>query len=151
MYPVNQFIMNSDSMYDIESQINKMEEYSRRLKAIKDNNIVTSSIWETINNEIGQLTPSQKARLMDNKDYMSVYNEINNIVQCELLSLVKCKIESSAKGKELLNRQLSILKSIKNDIINEDNNELAMFKKFKEYSKEHPDASYNDFIKEDNK
>ena len=48
----------------------------------------------------------------------------------------KVKIENNQEGKELLTKQLKIVKRLKNDIINETNREMELFKKFKEYSNE---------------
>lgn len=90
----------------------------------------------------------QKNRLLQDADYVDTYNELQSIVQSELLNLVKVKIESTERGKELLSKQLKIVKRLKTKIIDDTNREMELFKKFKEYSKEHPNASYEEFIKE---
>ena len=90
----------------------------------------------------------QKNRLLQDADYVDTYNELQSIVQSELLNLVNVKIESTARGKELLSKQLKIVKRLKTKIIDDTNREMELFKKFKEYSKEHPNASYEEFIKE---
>ena len=85
--------------------------------------------------------------LLQNKDYVDVYNELQSMVQSEILNLVKGKIENTEKGKELLNKQLNIVRKLKTKIINETNTEMELFKKFKEYSKQNPSTSYEEFIK----
>ena len=90
----------------------------------------------------------QKNRLLQDADYVDTYNELQSIVQSELLNLVKGRIESTERGKELLSKQLKIVKRLKTKIIDDTNREMELFKKFKEYSKEHPNASYEEFIKE---
>ena len=90
----------------------------------------------------------QKNRLLQDADYVDTYNELQSIVQSELLNLVKGRIESTERGKELLSKQLKIVKRLKTKIIDDTNREMKLFKKFKEYSKEHPNASYEEFIKE---
>ena len=90
----------------------------------------------------------QKSRLLQDADYVDTYNELQSIVQSELLNLVKGRIESTERGKELLSKQLKIVKRLKTKIIDDTNREMELFKKFKEYSKEHPNASYEEFIKE---
>ena len=94
------------------------------------------------------MSSEQKNRLLNNADYVDTYNELQSIVQVELLNLVKAKIENTEKGKELLSKQLKIVKKLKTKIIEDTDREMELFKKFKEYSKKHPDTSYDEFIKE---
>ena len=151
MYPVNQVILGGESMFnnidDIDTQIQKMEAYRQKLKQLKDT--PKSLIWDRIDAEISPLSSEQKNRLLQNKEYLDTYNEIQSLVQLEILNLVKGKIENTERGRELLNRQLNIVRSIKGKIIEETNRELELFNKFKEYSKIHPNTSYDEFLKSD--
>ena len=151
MYPVNQVILGGESMFnnidDIDTQIQKMEAYRQKLKQLKDT--PKFLIWDRIDAEISPLSSEQKNRLLQNKEYLDTYNEIQSLVQLEILNLVKGKIENTERGRELLNRQLNIVRSIKGKIIEETNREMELFKKFKEYSKEHPNTSYDEFLKSD--
>ena len=156
MYPVNQVILGGDSMFnsldDIDTQIQKMEAYRQKLKQLKESQGQPSQskhmIWEEIDAEISPMSDEQKNRLLQDTDYVDTYNELQSMVQAELLNLVKGKIESTEAGKELLNKQLKIVKRLKIKIIDDTNREMELFKKFKEYSKNHPNASYSEFIKE---
>ena len=151
MYPVNQVILGGESMFnnidDIDTQIQKMEAYRQKLKQLKDT--PKSLIWDRIDAEISPLSSEQKNRLLQNKEYLDTYNEIQSLVQLEILNLVKGKIENTERGRELLNRQLNIVRSIKGKIIEETNMEMELFNKFKEYSKIHPNTSYDEFLKSD--
>lgn len=151
MYPVNQVILGGESMFnnidDIDTQIQKMEAYRQKLKQLKDT--PKSLIWDRIDAEISPLSSEQKNRLLQNQEYLETYNEIQSLVQLEILNLVKGKIESTDRGRELLNKQLTVIKSIKNKIIEETNREMELFNKFKEYSKNHPNTSYDEFLKSD--
>ena len=151
MYPVNQVILGGESMCnnidDIDTQIQKMEAYRQKLKQLKDT--PKSLIWDRIDAEISPLSSEQKNRLLQNKEYLDTYNEIQSLVQLEILNLVKGKIENTERGRELLNRQLNIVRSIKGKIIEETNREMELFNKFKEYSKIHPNTSYDEFLKSD--
>ena len=156
--PLNQFILGGDSMFsnnldDIDTQIQRMEAYRQRLKQIKESQQIQNSqpqrlIWDEIDSEITPMSSEQKNRLLNNADYVDTYNELQSIVQVELLNLVKAKIENTEKGKELLSKQLKIVKKLKTKIIEDTDREMELFKKFKEYSKKHPDTSYDEFIKE---
>ena len=156
MYPVNQVILGGDSMFnsldDIDTQIQKMEAYRQKLKQLKESQGQSSQskhmIWEDIDAEISPMSDEQKSRLLQDTDYVDTYNELQSMVQAELLNLVKGKIESTEAGRELLNKQLKIVKRLKIKIIDDTNREMELFKKFKEYSKNHPNASYSEFIKE---
>lgn len=70
------------------------------------------------------------------------------MVQIELLNLVKGKIENTEQGKDLLQRQLRLVKKLKTKIVEETDNEMAIFKKFKEFSKDNPELTYEEFIKQ---
>ena len=58
------------------------------------------------------------------------------------------KIESNSEGKDLLQRQLKLVKKLKNKIVEETDNEMAIFKKFREFSKDNPGLTYEEFIKQ---
>ena len=156
--PLNQFILGGDSMFsnnldDIDTQIQRMEAYRQRLKQIKESQQIQNSqpqrlIWDEIDSEITPMSSEQKNRLLQDQDYTSIYTELQSMVQSELLNLVKAKIEGSERGKDLLQKQLKIVRKLKTKIIEDTDREMEMFKKFKEYSKEHPNTSYDEFIKE---
>ena len=155
MYPINQVILGGESMFNsnidnIDAQIQKMESYKQKLKQLQEYQQVQnkSLIWDEIDMEISPMSTEQKNSLLQNSEYVDIYNELQSIVQVELLNLVKSKIENTEKGKELLSRQLKIIKKLKTKIIEDTNREMELFRKFKEYSKEHPNTSYEEFIKE---
>ena len=87
-------------------------------------------------------------KIISNQYDITIYNEIQKIVQTELLNLVKSKIESSPIGKELLTKQLTLVRKLKNKIIQDTDMEMELFKKFKEYSKSHPEVTYDQFLKD---
>lgn len=80
-------------------------------------------------------------------DYVETYTKIQNMVNTEILNLVKSRIESTQEGKELLSHQLKTVKRLKSKIIDETNREMEMFRKFREFSKQHPEVTYEEFIK----
>lgn len=104
-------------------------------------------IWDEIDAEISPMTDEQKTRMLQDEDYVDTYTKIQDMVQAEILNLVKGRIESTPEGKELLQRQLKIVKKLKEKIIQETNREMEMFRKFREFSKTHPEVTYEEFIK----
>lgn len=144
-YPTNQFILNGDSMFSPNNMdyLNQAESYLQRLRMQNSHKL----IWDDIDAEVNPMTEEQKSRLLQDTEYSEVYNELQNLVQIELLNLVKSRIESTERGKELLSKQLRIIKNIKGKIISDTNREMEMFIRFKEYSKQNPNITYEEFIK----
>lgn len=119
---------------------------------------IKNSIWryigytpqednDEVDAEISPMTDEQKARMLQDEDYVDTYTKIQDMVQAEILNLVKGRIEATPEGKELLQRQLKIVKKLKGKIIQETNREMEMFRKFREFSKTHPEVTYEEFIK----
>lgn len=153
MYPVNQvFLGSSDpllSQNDINNQIQLLKQYEAQLALMqKKGTLHTDLIWDDIDREVSSLTDSQKNKFLEDKEYVDITNALQNMVQIELLNLVKAKIENTEEGKDLLQRQLRLVKKLKTKIIEDTNNEMAVFKKFKEFSKDNPNLTYDEFVKQ---
>lgn len=145
-YPTNQFILNGDSMFNpmnMDTYLNNAEAYLQRMRMQNSHKL----IWDDIDAEVNPMNDEQKNRLFQDQEYAETYNELQGLVQTELLNLVKARIESTDRGKDLLSRQLRIIKNIKGKIINDTNREMEMFMRFKEYSKQNPNITYEEFIK----
>ena len=164
MIPVNQVILgggdpllgNSMVGNSLDEQLQLIEKYKQNLEAAKQlrqqaqsvqQPVLQRMIWDEIDSEINPMTDEQKARMLQDEDYVDTYTKIQDMVQAEILNLVKGRIESTPEGKELLQRQLKIVKKLKGKIIQETNREMEMFRKFREFSKTHPEVTYEEFIK----
>jgi hypothetical protein len=164
MVPVNQVILGGDPLLgssiignSLDEQLQMIERYKQNLEAAKQmkqqaqitQQPVTAQklIWDDIDAEIEPLTNEQKSKLLQDEDYVETYTKIQNMVNSEILSLVKGRIENTPEGKELLSHQLKVVKRLKNKIIDETNREMEMFRKFREFSKQHPEVTYEEFIK----
>ena len=150
MYAVNQvFLGNPDPLLasDITDQLQRVKAYESQLMQLQK----TASkelIWDSIDNEMNALTESQKNRFFEDKEYSEITTSLQKMVQIELLNLVKAKIEGTQEGRELLQRQLSVVKKLKNKIVQETDNEMAIFNKFREFSKDNPSLTYEEFCKQ---
>lgn len=166
MVPINQvFLGGSDPLLgnsvinsNIDEQLQLIEKYKQNLEAARQIRQQAQSpniqkvqpqklVWDEIDAEIGPMSDEQKAMLLRDEDYVDTYNKIQGLVQSEILNLVKGRIENTQEGKELLDKQLKIVKKLKGKIIQETNREMEMFRKFREFSKEHPEITYEEFIK----
>lgn len=165
MIPVNQVILgggdpllgNSMVGNSLDEQLQLIEKYKQNLEAAKQlrqqaqpaqqQPVPQRMIWDEIDAEISPMTDEQKTRMLQDEDYVDTYTKIQDMVQAEILNLVKGRIEATSEGKELLQRQLKIVKKLKGKIIQETNREMEMFRKFREFSKTHPEVTYDEFIK----
>lgn len=71
------------------------------------------SLWDSIDAEVEPLTNEQRQLLLSNEEYVNNYNALQNMVQVEVLNLVRAKIENSEEGRNLLTTQLKLVKSLK--------------------------------------
>ena len=161
MIPINQVILNGGDPLlgtsvvgnNLDEQLQLLERYKQNLEAAKQMKQQTAAapiqklIWDEIDSEITPMTEEQKNMLFQDEDYVETYTRIQGIVQAELLNLVKGRIESTQEGRELLQSQLKIVRRLKGKIIQETNREMEMFRKFREFSKQHPEVTYEEFIK----
>lgn len=164
MIPINQVILgggdpllgNSMVGNSLDEQLQLIEKYKQNLEAAKQLRQQAQSvqqpvpqrmIWDEVDAEISPMTDEQKTRMLQDEDYVDTYTKIQDMVQAEILNLVKGRIEATPEGKELLQRQLKIVKKLKGKIIQETNREMEMFRKFREFSKTHPEVTYEEFIK----
>lgn len=152
MYPVNQvFLGNTDpllSQTDIDHHMQILKQYEAQLAKLQTKGTLqTDLLWDSIDKEMSSLTESQKAKFLEDQEYTEITNSLQNMVQIELINLVKAKIENTAEGKDLLQRQLQLVKRLKNKIIQDTDNEMAIFTKFREFSKDNPNLTYDEFIK----
>ena len=156
MMPVNQVIVGGDPLlnnvngFNIEEQLRQLELRRQSLESMKQLNtqaIPQTVIWNEIDAEIKVLSPAQIQKLFENEEYIKIYSRIQELVNAEILNLVKYKIESSTEGNQLLRNQLDILKKLKTKIVEDTDREVALFKQFKEFSKTNPNVTYDEFLK----
>lgn len=163
MIPVNQVILGGDPLLgssvignSLDEQLQLLEKYKQNLEAAKQMKQQAQSvqqpipqklIWDDIDAEVEPMSDEQKSRLLQDEDYVETYTKIQSMVNAEILNLVKGRIESTPEGKELLSHQLKTVKRLKSKIIDETNREMEMFRRFREYSKQHPGVTYDEFIK----
>lgn len=155
MIPVSQINIGGDPLlgaqgYNIEEQLRQLELRRQSLESMKQLNtqaIPQTVIWNEIDAEIKVLTPAQIQKLFENEEYVKIYSRIQELVNAEILNLVKYKIESSNEGNQLLKNQLDILRKLKTKIVEDTDREVALFKQFKEFSKTNPNVTYDEFLK----
>ena len=153
--PINQITIGGDPLlgtpsYNIEEQLRQLEARRQALESMKQLNpqaIQQSVLWDSIDSEIKVLSQDQLSKLFENQEYIATYTRIQELVNAEIINLVKARIENTTEGKQLLQEQLNIIRKMKPTIIEETNREVELFKRFREYSKNNPNITYEEFIK----
>ena len=149
------FKTSSDYQKDInniDSQIAQLTQLRQKTldiynKNVAINNVNQDSIWYKIDKEIVDCDKYVLEQISKDENYIATNNQLNTIVQQELLLLVKQNVENREDGKKLLEKQLEIVKSIKSKSKESREEEILLFNKFKEYSKLHPNTTYEEFLK----
>ena len=159
MIPVSQINIGGDPLlttqgYNIEEQLRQLELRRQSLESLKQLNPQampnSSIIWNEIDAEVKVLSNEQLQKLFENEDYVRIYSRIQELVNTEILNLVKPRIESSPEGKQLLQEQLNIVRRMKPKIVEDSNREVELFRRFREFSKTNPDVTYDEFLKQMN-
>lgn len=159
MIPISQINIGGDPLlntqgFNIEEQLRQLEARKQALESMKQLNpqaMPNSSIlWNEIDNEVKVLSNEQLQKLFENEDYLRIYSRIQELVNTEILSIVKPRIENTQEGKQLLQEQLNIVRKMKPKIIEDANREVELFRRFREFSKANPDVTYEDFLKQMN-
>lgn len=158
MVPFSQINIGGDPLlntqgFNIEEQLRQLEMRKQSLESLKQLNpqaMPTSLIWNEIDAEVRVLSQEQLQKLFENEDYVRIYVRIQELVNAEILNLVKPRIESTPEGKQLLQEQLNLVRKMKPKIVEDTNRDMELFKRFREFSKTNPDVTYEDFIKQMN-
>lgn len=114
MVPINQVILGGDPLLNnsivgnsLEEQLQLIEKYKQNLEAAKQlrqqaqpiQQTQQKMIWDDIDSEINPMSDEQKARMLQDEDYVETYTKIQDMVQAEILNLVKGRIEATPKEK----------------------------------------------------
>ena len=121
-----------------------IEEYRRRVEMQQGSR---TPLWDKIDAEINTLSDEQKKLVFNDSEYLSVQGELSQMVQQQILNIIKPYIESNDKGKELLAKAYDITVMAKKKAIAETKKDMERFKQWQNYSVSHPDSTYQDFIK----
>lgn len=163
MVPQYQFNLQADPLFTsavpsnyasaIDEQIRQLEAYKQKMQetTLPNKQVQQVTLFDEIDKEVSSLTNEQKEMLAKDKDYATNEYKIQSLIQQELINLVKGRIENIPAGKELLEKQLRLVKDKKSLIIEESNKELELFKKFQIAAQANPNLSYAEFLKQFNK
>lgn len=120
-----------------------IEEYRRKAELQGSR----TPLWDKIDAEIAPLTEEQKKAVFADEEYIAIQAELGQLVQEQILRIVKPQIEGTEKGRELLGKVYDIAVVAKKKAIAETSKEMELFKRWQAYSVAHPDATYSEFMK----
>lgn len=149
-------IQQGVNMRDYLANINEQINYFTKLKQQYENAFNNQfneipvnkdeSFWVKIDNEVANVDKYTSDALASDENYKSINTQLQNIIQQELLFLVRDKVEQREDGKKLLEKQLQIIKQIKSNVSDKRNKDIDLFNRFKEYSRLHPETTYEQFL-----
>ena len=101
-------------------------------------------VWDEIDSITAQMTQKEYEKLMANEEYIESANLINQLVTAMQLAQIRPVLEASQKGKDALDRHLTILKRIKKSVAAEVDMELD---DFEVYKRDYSDIPYSEYLK----
>jgi hypothetical protein len=135
----------------LERLAQENEAYTQKLQELKQVPGITSPqrvststpIWDEIDRIVSSLNDQERAVLNNNKEYYDNSMAIQEMVNSEVLLLVKGRIEGSVEGKAILEQQLSFVRRTSKIAKEETARRDALFR---EYVTEHGDMTWQEFI-----
>ena len=108
---------NRPSLEQLERQ-NEM--YAQKLQELRNMPVhsvsqqqgTSTPLWDEIDKIVSSLNEQEKTVLVNNKEYYENSVAIQEMVNAEILILVKGRIEASPEGKAILEQQLSFVKKM---------------------------------------
>lgn len=137
---------NRTSLEQLERQ-NEM--YAQKLQELQKMPIQATQrrsltpIWDEIDKIVSSLNEQEKSVLINNKEYYENSMSIQEMINAEILMLVKGRIESSPDGKAILEQQLSFVRRMAKSAKDETAKRDALFR---EYMTQYSDMSWKEFI-----
>ena len=134
----------------LERLTQENEAYTQKLQELKQVPGITSPqrvststpIWDEIDRIVSSLNDQERAVLNNNKEYYDNSMAIQEMVNSEVLLLVKGRIEGSVEGKAILEQQLSFVRRTSKIAKEETARRDALFR---EYVTEHGDMTWQEF------
>lgn len=142
------FINNDPLLGNFQQERSQLiEEYRRKVEYQGSR----TPLWDKIDAEVSSLSDEQKKVVFEDSDYVSAQQELSQMVQEQILRMVKPQIEGSENGQKLLQKVYDITVVAKKKAIQETNKEMELFKQWQNYAVSHPEATYQQFISAMNK
>jgi hypothetical protein len=85
--------------------------------------------------------------VLNDEEYLAKQSELQQIINEQVLMIVKPYVEQSERGKQLLGEVYDVVQVAKKKAVQETNKEMELFRQWQDYSRKHPEATYAEFLK----
>lgn len=146
MFENDPLLGNRPSLEQLERQ---NEVCAQRLQELRNMPVhsapqkTSTPLWDEIDKVVSSLNEQEKAVLENNTEYYENSVAIQGMVNAEILSLVKGRVESSREGRDILERQLSLVRRMSKEAREETAKRDALFR---EYITQHGDKTWQEFV-----
>ena len=142
---------NYDSrMQELERAMQFLEQQKQNLVKMQESGrtqqtpVSQTPIWDEIDSLTAQMTEKEFAVMASSDEFKDSATAINELVQATQLAQLRPVIENSQKGKDALEKHLTLIKRLKKSAEAEVNKELD---EFKEYTEKYSDMPYAEYLK----
>ncbi len=138
---INIFGENTSAILD--PQMAKLQaEYQRQLQELHAQKMghpiqqqpQQQALWVKVDNELSNMPDEYKKKLMESPEYIELSDRLGYLVQSKLMHMVMPQIENMPEGKEILDKQYSLINLRKSSIKKEVDAEMEEFRKWKQAS-----------------
>lgn len=132
--------------YDnIERLMHENEAVQRQIKAFGQNaaNRSQTPIWDEIDRIVSSLSSQEAAYLNSSDEFMENSTAIQELVNAEILAIVRARIEQSDEGHAILERQLAFVKKASRAAKEQQAQRDALLN---EYMTQYSDMTFNEFM-----
>lgn len=127
------------------------EELARRIAELQQRNtninmqaqVSPTPLWDEIDKIEDSLSSVQKEHLMQNAEYVDSLQYVTKLVQDEELRIIRPRIESSKMGQEALQRHLTLMRRLKKEVAQAEEQRSAMLD---DYMRNHSDLTWNEYV-----
>lgn len=127
------------------------EELARKIAELQQRNtninmqaqVSPTPLWDEIDKIEDSLSSVQKEHLMQNAEYVDSLQYVTKLVQDEELRIIRPRIESSKIGQEALQRHLTLMRRLKKEVAQAEEQRSAMLD---DYMHNHSDLTWNEYV-----
>lgn len=120
---------------------------NRQRDLMHSGNQSETPIWDSIDAEIAPMTEKQRIAMQNDREYTQINAQLTEMVQAQVLQLVRANIEKSPMGKDLLSRMLDVTKRVKGAVLTAERTAMEEFDAFRKASEQNPNLTMSEFRK----
>lgn len=147
MFENDPLLGNHQSIEQLERQNELYAQKLQELRTMPTRHVpqpqTTTPLWDEIDHIVASLGEQEKAILVNSKEYYENSAAIQEMVNEQIILLVKGRIEASSEGKAILEQQLAFVRRMSKTVKEETARRDALFR---EYMTECSDMTWQQFM-----